>query len=362
LFYVGKKKNQVQKNMNKKDEKFMLSKYYCKDKGKIQTNGLFSGKAITKIIIQKKHMKEEIKIIQLRVSKIIKKLDLGSFETSKNLLKSDYFYMKFVLVKMNKNNYEFRWNILGLGMWRKFNKEFPDIILNKELYYYFDYLEQLYSLWSENSFKYVIYVKNLRLNLTKIYNDEDSDFYILQNNLNKLVQAEYKFFKFFKQYILKFTNYLEMESQYFKFRVNKEAKHEVFEKAVLPSVILEDGLKKAQSDQKIDEWLKDRILLLEKQFEDKKALWERKLNYFKQRTDYTNLLVNYFNYNVHFIEIFLANIQYDFVMLKNLCLREIELEYLNFLIWKLQESIKLFSLMLQFYNEYEQYLFIKDLK
>jgi hypothetical protein len=44
-----------------------------------------------------------------------------------------------------------------------------------------------------------------------------------------------------------------MESQYFKFWVNKEAKHEVFEKAVLPSVILEDGLKKAQSDQKIDE-------------------------------------------------------------------------------------------------------------
>src|SRR5438309_767667 len=140
---LERRKIKLQKNMNKKDEKFMLSKYYCKDKGELQTNGLFSGKAITKIIIQKKHMREEIKIIHL--------------------------------------------------------------------------------------------------NLTKIYNDEESDFYILQDKLNKLVQAEYKFFKFFKQYILKFTKYLEMESQYFKFWVNKEAKHEVFEKAVLPSVILEDG-------------------------------------------------------------------------------------------------------------------------
>lgn len=94
--------------MNKKDEKFMLSKYYRKDKGKIQTNGLFSGKAITKIIIQKKHMKEEIKIIQLRVNKRVNSLKVDYFIDLSDKIADYFYYTKFVLVKLNKNNYKFR--------------------------------------------------------------------------------------------------------------------------------------------------------------------------------------------------------------------------------------------------------------
>jgi hypothetical protein len=105
---LERRKIKLKKNMNKKDEKFMLSKYYRKDKGEEQKNGLFSGKSSNKIIIQKKYMREEIKIIQLRVDKIIEQLHLADFESDRNSIEIDYFYMKFVLVKLNKNNYEFR--------------------------------------------------------------------------------------------------------------------------------------------------------------------------------------------------------------------------------------------------------------
>jgi hypothetical protein len=94
--------------MNKKDEKFMLSKYYRKDKGELQTNGLFSGKSSNKIIIQKKYMKEEVKIIQLRVNKRIDNLKIDYFLILLDQIADYYCYIKFILIRLNKGNNKFR--------------------------------------------------------------------------------------------------------------------------------------------------------------------------------------------------------------------------------------------------------------
>ena len=328
----------------------MLSNYYHKDIGMFQKNGLFSGEWDNRFIVQKKSMKEDIKIIKLRVEKVLKKLNLEDFEAIRNLVKYDYFYMKYVLVKLNKNNYDFRWNILGILS--KFKKEFIDVDLGKELYYHFDYLERLYSFWNDECHYYINFVKEFKIVLNKIYNDEESDFLELENQLNNIINIDYKLIKFRKRYISKFTHCLQRESQLFKILVNKEAKHEVFENVVLPLEFITYGSKNEKNDEKIDMSLKDQVTLIEKQFEDKKALLTKKIKYFEEKNNHNVFLFSYFDLKLKSLDfkIFLEYIEYNINFLK---LNEIEL---NARIKCIEQELEFFSIIFKFINKYEEYL------
>ena len=338
----------------------MLSNYYHKDIGMFQKNGLFLGEWDNRFIVQKKSMKEDVKIIKLRVEKILEKLNLEDFEAIRNLVDEDYFYMKYVLVKLNKNNYKFRWNILGILS--KYKKEFVDVDLGKELYYHFDYLEQLNSFWNDECNYYINFVKEFKIVLNNIYNDEESDFLELENQLNNIINIDYKFFKFRKRYISKLTYCLQMESQLFKFLVNKEAKHEVFEIVVLPLEFITHGSKNEKNDEKIDMLLEDQVILIEKQLEDKKALFAQKIEYFEKRIDYSNNVVSYFTSRVYNIEIFISIIEYNIMLLKNINKFVVSIDEIKFRIECIKIQIKIFVNYLEFIDRYELYLIEMHIK
>jgi len=324
----------------------MLSNYYHKDIGMFQKNGLFSGEWDNRFIVQKKSMKEDIKIIKLRVENLIKNLKIDYFINIEDKISEDYFYMKYVLVKLNKNNYDFRWNIIGVS--KRFKKEFIDVDLSNELYYHFDYLEQLYIFWNDECYSYIYFVKELKIFLNNIYNDEESDFLELENQLNKIN----KFLKFRKRYISKFIHCLQCESQLFKFLVNKEAKHEVFENVVLSLEFIIYGSKNEKNDEKINMLLEDQVTLVEKQFEDKKALLTQKIKYFEKKNNHNFLLFSYFDLKLKSLDftIFLEYIEYNINFLK---LNEIEL---NVRIKCIEQELEFFSIIFKFIDKYEEYL------
>jgi hypothetical protein len=342
--------------MNKKFEEFMLSNNYRNDKARVEKSqsGLILGISNNKVLVQKKYMKDELKIIRLRSTKILDELNLHDYSKLKSLLFNDYFYMKWVLVKLNKNNHKFRWNILGVS--KKYNREFVDVNLIGELYYYFDYMEWLYIFFRSQYDFFIKIKKQLASKLENIYNDEETDFFMLERQLNKLIEVDYVFIKHMRRHVINLIQCLQMESAFFKFWVNKEAKHELFEGAALSSQILTHGSKKATNGEKITESVFDQIALVSKQFEDKKALLAARIKDFDNSNLHNFSFVGYFKNRVNEISFIIKKIEYDIQILTAIDYTNLNIEEVNLKIKCLKKEVRILTHLIQSFNMYEQYL------
>jgi len=204
-----------------------------------------------------KKMKDEIKMRNLRVEEILNNFELNYSEVDgfSNEIARLYSHMKYVLLTLYANSldygspsrdilfilheYEFKKKVLCSGLSSEFNFFFQCYFT--KFYFFLLGICKSYCTFIDASIE-----SNLKYKKNCI-------FFITKKQFNELLSQENYYLQCKNKYILGFIKHLKMESQFFKFWVNKEAKQEIFENIELSSMILEDDLKRSKIEGKVDD-------------------------------------------------------------------------------------------------------------
>lgn len=288
-------------------------------------------------------MKDEIKMRKLRVEEILNNFELNYSEVDgfSNEIACLYSHMKYVLLILCADSLDYNSpsrDILFILRDYEFKKKVLCFGLSSEFNFFFHcYFTKFYFFLLGICKSYCTFIE-ASIELSLKYKKNSVSF-ITKKQFNELLSQENYYLQCKNKYILGFIKHLEMESQYFKFWVNKEAKQEIFENIELPSMILADDLERSKIEGKVDDWIKDQILELEKQFLDKRFLWEG-LPMVKVSHDTQNM-----------VEVLIQYVKYNINYLKGINSLEVSIEEISFRVKCLFSQIEIFELIIMFIKQ-----------